>query len=77
MRSTFDSLRSWARLRRQRFVTLYPIRASMRTRAKLEKAVGLNLREKSSGEHEGRLSITKRGPGLLRRLLYLFAFGDR
>ncbi|OYV74055.1 MAG: hypothetical protein B7Z74_02910 [Deltaproteobacteria bacterium 21-66-5] len=39
----------------------------------LEKACGLNLREKSSGEHNGRLSITKRGPGLARQVLYLFA----
>ena len=39
----------------------------------LEKACGLNLREKSSGEHRGRLSITKRGPGLVRQVLYLFA----
>jgi transposase len=39
----------------------------------LEKACGLNLREKSSGEHQGRLSITKRGPGLVRQVLYLFA----
>jgi transposase len=39
----------------------------------LEKACGLNLREKSSGEHNGRLSITKRGPGVVRQVLYLFA----
>jgi transposase len=39
----------------------------------LEKACGLNLREKSSGEHVGRLSITKRGPGHVRQLLFLFA----
>lgn len=39
----------------------------------LEKACGLNLREKSSGEHVGRLTITKRGPGLVRHVLYLFA----
>jgi transposase len=39
----------------------------------LEKACGLNLREKSSGEHAGRLSITKRGPGVARLTLYLFA----
>ena len=38
-----------------------------------EKACGLNLREKSSGEHKGRLSITKRGPALVRQVLYLFA----
>jgi transposase len=39
----------------------------------LEKACGLNLREKSSGERAGRLTITKRGPGLVRQMLYLFA----
>jgi transposase len=39
----------------------------------LEKACGLNLREKSSGETAGRISITKRGPGLVRQLLFLFA----
>lgn len=39
----------------------------------LEKACGLNLREKSSGEHDGRLHITKRGSGLVRQVLYLFA----
>jgi transposase len=39
----------------------------------LEKACGLNLREKSSGEHKGRLSITKRGPSLVRQVLYMFA----
>lgn len=42
----------------------------------LEKACGLNLREKSSGEngrHEPRLTITKRGSGLVRQVLYLFA----
>ena len=39
----------------------------------LEKACGLNLREKSSGEHRGRLSIAKRGPALVRQVLYLFA----
>jgi transposase len=39
----------------------------------LEKACGLNLREKSSGEHTGRLTITKRGPGVVRQVMYLFA----
>jgi len=39
----------------------------------LEKACGLNLREKSSGEMCGRLTITKRGSGLVRQVLYLFA----
>ena len=40
---------------------------------RMEKACGLNLREKSSGEHRGRLSITKRGPSLVRQVVYLFA----
>lgn len=44
----------------------------------LEKACGLNLREKSSGrdnDYPGRirLHVTKRGPSLVRKLLYLFA----
>lgn len=39
----------------------------------LEKGCGLNLREKSSGELKGRLSITKRGPALVRKVLYMFA----
>ena len=38
-----------------------------------EKAMGLNLKEKSSGNVKGRLSITKRGPGSVRHLLYLAA----
>jgi transposase len=41
-----------------------------------EKACGLNLREKSSGNDRRDLTplhITKRGPSLLRKLLYLFA----
>jgi len=39
----------------------------------LEKAVGLNLKEKSSGEGKGKLHITKRGPAQVRQLLYLAA----
>jgi len=39
----------------------------------LEKACGLNLREKSSGKHVGRLMITKRGPAQVRQVLFLFA----
>jgi len=35
-----------------------------------EKAMGLNLKEKSSGNVTGRLSITKRGPGVVRHLLF-------
>jgi len=38
-----------------------------------EKAMGLNLKEKSSGNVNGRLSITKRGPGEVRHLLYVAA----
>jgi transposase len=39
--------------------------------AALEKACGLNLKERSSGEHVGRLRITKRGPAVVRQYLYL------
>jgi transposase len=37
------------------------------------KAMGLNLKERSSGQHQGRLMITKRGSGTVRRYLYLAA----
>jgi transposase len=38
-----------------------------------EKAIGLNLKVQSSGKKEGQLTITKRGPGEVRHLLYLAA----
>jgi transposase len=41
--------------------------------AAYEKACGLNLKVRSSGKHEGRLRITKRGPPRVRQLLYLAA----
>jgi transposase len=41
--------------------------------AALEKACGLNLRETSSGRHQGKLRITKRGPARVRKYLYLAA----
>jgi len=34
------------------------------------KAAGLNLKEHSSGEHQGLLRLTKRGPGIVRLYLY-------
>jgi hypothetical protein len=37
------------------------------------KGLGLNLKEKSSGKHQGQLKITKRGPGDCRYYLYLAA----
>jgi transposase len=37
------------------------------------KAIGLNLKERSSGKHQGKLKITKRGPSLARRWLYFSA----
>jgi transposase len=37
------------------------------------KAAGLNLKERSSGKHKGKLKLTKRGPGVVRRYLYLAA----
>jgi transposase len=37
------------------------------------KAMGLNLKERSSGRYRGQLKITKRGPGAVRRWLYFAA----
>ena len=37
----------------------------------LEKAMGLNLKEKSSGNVKGYMHITKRGPGPVRHLLFM------
>ena len=37
------------------------------------KAMGLNLKERSSGRHKGKLKITKRGPGAVRRWLFFAA----
>jgi transposase len=37
------------------------------------KAMGLNLKEHSSGKHKGKLKITKRGPSQARRWLYFTA----
>jgi transposase len=36
-----------------------------------EKALGLNLKEKSSGKQQGALHLTKRGPGVARLFLYM------
>ena len=38
-----------------------------------QKAMGLNLKERSSGKHQGKLKITKRGPGKARHYLYFSA----
>lgn len=38
-----------------------------------EKALGLNLKTRSSGQYQGRLKITKRGSSVARRYLYLAA----
>jgi len=37
------------------------------------KAIGLNLKERSSGKHQGKLKITKRGSSLARRWLFFAA----
>jgi transposase len=37
------------------------------------KAMGLNLKERSSGQHRGKLKITKRGSSMARRWLYFAA----
>ena len=39
----------------------------------LLKALGLNLKELSSGKRNGELTITKRGPSLARKWLYYWA----
>jgi len=39
----------------------------------LLKAAGMNLKERSSGEHKGRLKITKRGPTKVRQYLFMAA----
>lgn len=39
--------------------------------AAYRKALGLNLKEKSSGKHQGGLHISKRGSGVARHFLYL------
>jgi len=36
-----------------------------------EKTAGANLKERSSGQHQGRLSLTKRGSPVVRKYLYL------
>jgi hypothetical protein len=41
--------------------------------AAYRKAMGLNLKERSSGRYKGQLKITKRGPGTVRRWLYVAA----
>ena len=41
--------------------------------ASYTKAIGLNLKERSSGKHKGQLKITKRGPAVARFYLYFAA----
>jgi transposase len=41
--------------------------------ASYTKAMGLNLKERSSGKHKGQLKITKRGPCVVRFYLYFAA----
>jgi transposase len=41
--------------------------------AAYRKAMGLNLKERSSGKYKGQLGITKRGPNRVRRWLYFAA----
>lgn len=38
--------------------------------ASYAKAAGLNLKERSSGKHQGKLKLTKRGPGVVRFYVY-------
>ena len=41
--------------------------------AAYRKAMGLNLKERSSGKHKGKLSLSKRGQRLTRKWLYFSA----
>src|SRR5436305_1112318 len=41
--------------------------------AAYRKAMGLNLKERSSGQHKGKLSLSKRGQRLARKWLYFSA----
>jgi len=41
--------------------------------AAYRKGMGLNLKERSSGKHQGQLKITKRGPSIVRRWLFFAA----
>jgi hypothetical protein len=41
--------------------------------AAYRKAMGLNLKERSSGQYQGQLKISKRGPSIVRRWLYFAA----
>ena len=41
------------------------------------KAMGLNLKERSSGKYQGHLKITKRGPSIVRRWMYFAAMRTR
>jgi transposase len=69
----FDRLSTWMGIYTAAVVVTLVDPRQYTSARQLEKACGLNLREKSSGEHKGRLSITKRGPALVRQVLYLFA----
>ena len=40
----------------------------------IRRYAGLNLVENSSGKHQGKTTISKRGRGLLRSILYRIAF---
>ncbi len=44
---------------------------SVASAASYRKALGLNLKVRSSGKHKGQLKITKRGSGIARQWLYL------
>ena len=52
-------------------VTYMGLPADYRCSRAFLKAAGLNMRESSSGTEKGALHITKQGPSMVRRLLYL------
>lgn len=71
--SEFVVLEKWMGTYTAAVMTAFCPPSQYTSASQMEKACGLNLREKSSGEHKGRLMITKRGPGLVRQVLYMFA----
>lgn len=75
----FQHLASWMGVYTAAAIIAFCDPRQYATTRQLEKACGLNLREKSSGDWQAehrdhvRLHITKRGPGLVRKLLHMFA----
>ena len=73
MKSSNVWLRRLGRPRVACFGSRWEILGTIIGGAAYRKAMGLNLKERSSGKHQGRLKITKRGPSVVRRWMYFAA----